>query len=253
MGGKEIMVRFHHHQLKSDPLDENAVRTFQTQWNIYRKLVDNNYLSHREAYGTLHIILSDKINYPFSIIDLACGDAHNTVECLGGTKVNHYIGIDLSEAALELAEQAVDRLNCRVELEEADFVNFEEVLDQPVDVIWIGLSLHHLSVADKARFMAKARNALNNGGLFLIYEPTGLEDEDRLGYVKRFEQINEKLWTALAPEEWDAIIKHVSDCDIPETVSTWVKLGREAGFIHCQEMFRDPTGLYSLFQYQKGD
>ncbi len=246
------MVRFHHHQLKSNLLDENAVKTFQTQWNIYRKLVDNDYLSHRGAYSTLRKILNDKMYGPFSIMDLACGDAHNTVESLRGTKVNHYIGVDLSEVALKLAEEAVEELNCSVDLEEEDFVNFEEVLEQPVDVIWIGLSLHHLSVTDKAEFMVKAKNALNKDGLFMIYEPFCKVGEDRKEYVRRFSDINQKLWTALTPVEWSAIIKHVSESDIPEPASTWITLGREAGFIHCQEMFRDPTGLYSLFLYQKG-
>ncbi len=124
------MVRIHHHRLQPILLDEEAVKTFRTQWYIYRKIVDNNYLSHREAYHTLHHILNNKTNHPFSFVDLACGDAHNTVESLRGTKVGHYIGMDLSDAALKLAEQAVESLNCDVELEEADFVNFQEPTDR---------------------------------------------------------------------------------------------------------------------------
>src|ERR1700757_2957837 len=176
------MVRIHHHKLKSPLLDEEAVKTFRTQWNIYRKLVDNNYLSHREAYHTLHHILNNKMSRPFSFVDLVCGDAHNTVESLRGTKVRHYIGIDLSDSALKLAEHAVEGLNCAVKLEEADFVNFQEVLTQHVDVIWIGLSLHHLTTPDKADFMKKAKDALGNDGLFLIYEPTSLDGENRIEY-----------------------------------------------------------------------
>jgi SAM-dependent methyltransferase len=245
------MVRIYHHNLKFPLLDEEAVKTFRTQWNIYRKLVDNDYLSHREAYYTLHRILNNKMDNPFSFVDLACGDAHNTVENLRGTKVGDYIGIDLSDAALKLAEQAVGSLNCAVELEEADFVNFQEVLTQRVDVIWIGLSLHHLTTHDKADFMKKAKDALKNYGLVLIYEPSCLEGEDRVGYVKRFEQINEKLWTALTPDEWNSVMKHVSESDIPESASSWIRLGRESGFVDCREVFRDVTGLYSLFLYQR--
>jgi hypothetical protein len=61
---------------------------FQRQWQIYRKVVDNNYLFHREAYKRLHNLLIDEIAEPFCFLDVACGDASATVEALKGTQVD---------------------------------------------------------------------------------------------------------------------------------------------------------------------
>ncbi len=78
---------------------------FQQKWQIYRKVVENNYLFHREAYGWLHRILADEVDRPFRFLDIACGDASATVDALKETRIAHYHGIDLCGEALVLASQ----------------------------------------------------------------------------------------------------------------------------------------------------
>ena len=80
---------------------------FQRQWRIYRKVVDNNYLFHREAYARLHDLLINEIAEPFCFLDVACGDASATVDALKGTQVDNYHGIDFSRAALDIAEETL--------------------------------------------------------------------------------------------------------------------------------------------------
>jgi hypothetical protein len=126
-----------------DVLDESAAALFQQQWQLYRKFVDNNYFYHREVYGQLHRILVEEAVQPFRFLDIACGDAA-TVETLKGTRVAHYYGIDLSQAALQLASKALESLGCPVTLDHRDFVGALRDWPEPVDVAWIGLSLHHL-------------------------------------------------------------------------------------------------------------
>ena len=72
-----------------DLLDQPALALFRQQWQLYRKLVDNNYLFHREAYAQLHRILLDEAVQPFRFLDIACGDGSATVEALRGTRVAH--------------------------------------------------------------------------------------------------------------------------------------------------------------------
>ena len=43
---------------------EAASRIFQREWAIYRKMVEHNYLFHREAYGALRTILMEHIDGP---------------------------------------------------------------------------------------------------------------------------------------------------------------------------------------------
>jgi SAM-dependent methyltransferase len=143
------MVNVRHYELIGEMLNEPTVALFQQQWQLYRKFVDNNYFYHREVYGQLHRILVEEAVQPFRFLDIACGDARATVDALKGTRVEHYHGIDLSEAALDLASKALETLACPVTLDQRDFVAALRDRPEPVDVAWIGLSLHHLLASAK--------------------------------------------------------------------------------------------------------
>ena len=99
------MVNVHIHQFKPGGavVDAAALAQFQQQWATYRKLVESDCLSHREVGGILRGTLNEVFKRPFSFLDIACGDASAMKAALAGTKVHHYHGIDLSQAALELA------------------------------------------------------------------------------------------------------------------------------------------------------
>src|SRR3954454_14293667 len=66
---------------------------FLDAWHVYRKMVDNDYLFHRDAYGCLRRIL-EEIDRPFCFLDAACGDAGMSTVALRGTRIAHYYGID---------------------------------------------------------------------------------------------------------------------------------------------------------------
>jgi Methyltransferase domain len=244
------MVNVRRYQQPGPVLDEEAEVEFVQQWQTYRKLVDNNYVFHREAYATLHGILVDEVAGPFRFLDLACGDAQEIVEMLKTTMVAHYHGVDLSRPALDRAEVALKALTCPVELDQRDFMVAMVDLPEPADVVWIGLSLHHLQPADKLMIMREARGVVGEGGLLVIYEPTCRPDEDRAGYLARFAAVSEPLWRALTAEEWRNIVDHVTRCDFPETAARWLAMGREAGFADAEERFVAPTELYSIFAFR---
>src|SRR5262252_4109104 len=154
----------------SPVMDEEAMEAFRHQWQIYSKVVDNDYLSHKAVHAVLHRELVTDVNRPFKFLDLACGDARLTVAALEGTSVIHYHGIDLSAPALAMARQTVESLACPAELEQEDFVTAMRDRPEPADVVWIGLALHHLQTPDKRVLMREVRAAVGNGGRFLIYE-----------------------------------------------------------------------------------
>jgi hypothetical protein len=90
--------------------DATTVELFQQDWKLYRKMVDNNFLFHREAYAALHEVLVNDAARPFRFLDIACGDASASVGALRGTDIAHYHGIDFSGAALGPAEAILDGL-----------------------------------------------------------------------------------------------------------------------------------------------
>jgi len=242
------MVKVRHYG-PAATMPDGPVAVFQAHWQVYRKFIDHNYLNHREAYNCLHRVLVDDAVQPFRFMDVACGDASVTVQALEGTQIASYHGIDLSQAALDLASKALEKLACPVTLDRRDFV--EALRDQPeaVDVAWISLSLHHLLTPAKLEVIRRMRNVVGDQGLFLIYEHTSPDGEGRDAWLQRWD--DQRLsWNALAPEEWDAAIAHVHANDFPETNSQWHALGREAGFGQVRELFVAPTNLSRLYCFR---
>ena len=243
------MVNIRQHDAATPLLDEAAEVQFARAWRTYAKLVDNDYVFHREVYAILRRILVEDFPGPFRFLDLACGDARGIVGALQGTTVAHYHGVDLSRPALDMASVAVEALHCPVELDQRDFVAAMAGRPEPADVVWIGLSLHHLQPADKLVIMREARGVLGGKGQLLLYEPACREGESRDGYLERFAVTNRPLWSALSAEEWACILDHVTHCDFPETPSGWLGLGRAAGFGRVEQEFVAPTELYRMFRY----
>ena len=242
------MVTIHHYAAGAVS-EEPAQALFQRQWQLYRKAVDCNYLYHRKAYECLHRILVDEVVRPFRFLDIACGDASATVKALQKTQIASYHGIDLCQAALKLASQALETLTCPVTLARRDFV--EALNDRPesVDVARIGLWLHHLMSPAKLNVMRKMRKVVGDQGIFLIYENASPDGEDRDAWLRRWDE-QKPRWTELAPEEWEAGVAHVHIHDFPETTSRWHALGREAGFSKVRELFVSPTDLFRVYCFR---
>lgn len=229
-----------------DRSDEPAQAIFQREWRVYRTMVDQNYLFHREAYACLHQLLIEEVSYPFRFLDVACGDATASAAALAGTHIALYDGIDLSAAALELARDALSALDCPVTLEQADFVDALREWSTPVDVAWIGLSLHHLMTAEKLEVMRDIRRILRPGGRFLLYEDASPDGETREEWLRRWDAQG-PFWTAFTPDELAIVNGHVHAADFPETVSGWQSLAAEAGFDEMREVFIAPSILLRLY------
>ena len=236
-------IHIHHFHSKGVVADQAALEQFQKQWATYQKLVDTDALAHKEV-GTILRGALKAIPKPFAFLDIACGDAGQMRKALGGTKVKHYHGIDLSEPALELAAKNLAGVPFEVELDHRDFVTALTRRPEPADAGWCGLSIHHLSTEGKLALLKAIRGS--TGGFLMIYEPTLADGETREGYLGRFRRVNRPAWTFLSDDEWAQIDHHVTTCDYPETSATWCALGREAGFSEAREIFCDPTWFYLI-------
>ena len=210
-----------------------------------QKVVAGNYYGHRQAYNVLHEVLLNEAKDGFVFADLACGAAPFSAEALAGTGVARYVGVDISKPALEVAKETLAPLTCPIELRCQDFVEAIDAWEGQLDVVWIGLSLHHLRTSEKRAFIRKIQRLLPRDGLFLIWEPTCLESEDREVWVERLSQNLKGL--PLSDDEFAAYDSHQRASDFPETAATWKGMAREAGFERADELFVAPdqfTGVY---------
>ena len=132
-------------------LPDNPAGFFQDGWPVYRKIVDNNYMFHREIYGDITSFIGQRFQQrPISVLEMGCGDASQTAEALRNCRVSSYQGCDLSEVALGLAGQNLLPLSCPVNLVCTHMLEGLSQVDEPFDVVFSSFALHHLGQYEKA-------------------------------------------------------------------------------------------------------
>jgi ubiquinone/menaquinone biosynthesis C-methylase UbiE len=172
------------------------------------------------------------------------------VSALTDRPVTHYHGVDLAEPALELAAENLEVLVCELELEQADFIEAMRERPERADLVWIGLSLHHLDTPDKLELLREIRRVLDPSGRLMIYDPTIPDDEDLATLHLWEEAIVRDRWTMLTGAEIEAVVRHIHESDLPETVSDTVTMGHEAGFASVEQRYVSPTNIYRMFVYR---
>jgi len=221
---------------------------FNRQLATYRKVTRENLMYHREVYGLLKEIVLAETPQRFSFLDVACGDASASAAMLQGTSIGHYHGIDLSRPSLDLAAEMLSGLRCNVDLYCRDFVGAMSEWKAPVDIVWIGMSLHHLQSVEKQRLMVDVHSVLAGSGVFVIWEPTLLEGEDRAGWLVRFSTFRPQ-WAALSDQEFQEMESHMLAADFPETADGWKTMGLRAGFREALEIYTMPNRMGRVFKF----
>ena len=233
----------------SSPVMSEAVHSFFSQWDIYRLCIEHNTLFHREVGAILRRELLAR-NEPFTFLDLACGDADLTAAALRDTKMSSYTGVDFSAPAVALAENKIAELGCPRALHKEDFTGFLRRNNETFDVIYLGLSLHHLEREIKREMMTHLRHASAPGGTFYLFEPFLLADEDRESYVARWAAAMDGPYDPFPPAARDALREHVRQSEIPERKEEYLDSARDAGFKNGEILFTDPDNFYSLFRFR---
>jgi SAM-dependent methyltransferase len=102
-----------------------------------------------------------------TILDLGCGPG-NTANELAATAYQSYVGVDISEAALEKARKRTIE-NGRAEKNtfiREDFVNYEPI--QKFDVILFRESIYHVPMGRIKETLDRLSNYLREGGVFIV-------------------------------------------------------------------------------------
>jgi SAM-dependent methyltransferase len=233
--------------------DAEAVRDFFNGWSLYRRIVDNDYLYHRSVREALASWLDAWVKQgerSFSFLDLGCGDAEFSSGILKGRPLRSYTGIDLSPVALDLAANNTRELPVPCRLQAGDFITTISTLPESYDIIYIGLSLHHLSRSEKEYFFVELRRKLISGGVLLVFDPVLTPGETRNSYMGRWVDNAQWSWSALSVEEIEGAVQHVTTSDFPEEITTLNRMAVAAGFKPAEILFTDRTDFYALMAFQ---
>ncbi len=216
---------------------------FVDSWAVYKKLVAENYMFHREIYAKLKAWLAGR-GQPFSLLDLGCGDAANLAGIARDLPVSRYCGVDLSEVALELAAQNLHGLNCPIALCRSDMLAYLESGTTPYDVIFTSFAFHHLNPDEMQRFLAACRHRLSPGGQLVLVDVIRDEGQPLKDYLDAFCEAMRHDWVRLNPEELSHTIRHVRESDRPATLNQLRDLSSQTGFHDMKTVYR--TGWYHL-------
>src|SRR5208337_694383 len=221
---------------------ETDMDLFTAGWAVYRAVLESDYLWHGMASQALGDLIEEHFggDVPIRFHDLACGDAETTSRLLSNRPGARYVGVDRSPQALAAATARVANLGPRAELVTADFVDFLEVRDDQFDVIYVGLSAHHLREAGLGRFFAAIVRRLAPSGLFAAYEPFTLPDETRDEHIDRLCQIVDHNWLGMSDEQRIACKAHVRENDHPISLRQWNLLATAGGLCPARTVLKTP-------------
>ncbi len=225
-----------------------TVRSFFTNWDIYKLCIEHNTLFHREVGAILRARMSARTT-PFTFLDLACGDATLTAAAMRGTPVSRFTGVDFSTPALSLAKENTRELGCPCEFLEADFAGYLRAATGVFDVIYLGLSLHHFERAEKRDLVRQIFRITAPGGEFYLYEPILHGGESRAECLARWKDLMDTRYKGFPQAARDALWEHVSTADRPETVEEYVASAKDAGFSRSDVLFTDPANTYALMRF----
>lgn len=218
---------------------------FRYEWGIYLKLLRSNAMNHLDIAALLRQLIDNRLNRPFSFIDLACGDSSLAHSILKDTHVDSYAGIDLNRRALDLASDIMKDVPYEMTHFEEDMVTAIENRPGSADMIWCGFSIHHLKTPTQKQEMLNAiYRAINPGGFFVCFEPTCHADETRDSFISRGQEQVRERFSVLSDEEFAHMWDHIRAHDYPESSETWIEMGETAGFSQSREIFRMPGDLF---------
>lgn len=222
---------------------------FDQEWDLYKKVIELNYMAHREILVVLRKFFSLVSLRKFSVLELGCVDASLLTNVLLGTKIETYYGVDISQSALINAEENMRSQHYKKCFIKGDLLEEVGKFNEKFDVIVAGYSFHHLNRTEKGQFFRKCRATLKSGGKLIVYDEVCQPGENRNGFINRFSRISIKEWNMLSNEELLRIYDHVEKNDYPETFEFYMQLAKENGFEGSEILFHDKYNLYGVFSF----
>ncbi|MFL0791270.1 MAG: trans-aconitate 2-methyltransferase [Prochlorococcus sp.] len=196
---------------------------FKQQWATYRTVVDHDLMEHQAATAATAAALDAWFEKQApgsvlpSLVDLGCGDLHQLAPLLRRLPLGCYTGIDLAEVVLPMAEKTLGPVPYPRQWQNADLLSW--ILSEPasdsIDLLHSAFAIHHLNDEQKKIFLTKARQIINDKGLFIWLDVFREPGELHSDYLKRYCRRIQNSWHPLSSAQKKLVINHVCEFDQP--------------------------------------
>ena len=229
-------------------MNQQSAAIFNRSWNIYAKVVKANHMKHFEFQQCTKNALNQFVDHPFRILDLGCGDASSLKPILKKSMVTNYLGIDLSSAAIEIAQSNLKQLEEKAQWLSGDLNSIALKREDNFDIVYSSFAIHHLLDRNKEQLFKMIFEHLKPGGIFIYIDAyqkfsTGLD-----AYRTEYSEWVDDTWQALSGQEKQEIKDHLCTCDFPSTQSWTSQTLLNLGFKLLDSNFEDPRHFYSCYQ-----
>lgn len=222
-----------------DPDTRQTIRGFFDLWSLYDHVLDHDYMFHNELYAEVGRVLAQHFDgRSFSVLDLGCGSGRHLAPVLAALPARDYEGHDLSAVAVEHARRTFAAARFPMRLCVGDLRDALTTESSPVDLIFSGFTLHHLTSEERVMVLKRAQQRLAPGGLLLWVDSFRADHESRSEWLDAYCGWIESEWRAIPPEGIAAIIGHIRECDQPGTLKEYSGTATQAGFTPMREHLR---------------
>ncbi|MEO0794365.1 MAG: class I SAM-dependent methyltransferase [Verrucomicrobiota bacterium] len=236
--------------MNDDPNHTPSSGEFFAAWAIYRSIIEHNLMRHDELVGALSDWWQSLLGKPKSILDLGCGDAHVPLRAFENFSGDYY-GIDSSVEAIAIAEASMADVGWVSSFHLSDVDQALRKWTMPVDMVFAGYMLHHLSDQRKATAVQDIASLLEPGGWFVLYDIMRREEESRDDYVERQGQLFIEEWTQLSMDQRLATKHHIETSDFAVSPNQWREMAMAAGLTEYACLYRDDDEFWGLLVFAK--
>jgi len=211
-------------------MSDQTVAIFDANWNIYQRVIDHNYMRHKEFGGFTAEAFESLAGKPLTVLDLGCGDAAKMAEQLPQQPVASYTGYDLSAPVLSVAKANLAGAGCPVQLKEGLLQDFSAQEHDSFDVIYSSFAIHHLQDEEKKALLQDCYNYTTHNGVMIVIDIFRGEGQGRMDYINEYTQDIRNTWQVLAFGEKELIRAHMESYDFPASLEDMAAWAKEAGF-----------------------
>jgi len=228
---------------------QSAVQVFSDNWEIYKKIMQHNYMHHAEFSDRLASVFSEIKKEPMQVLDIGCGDAIPVLpHLLSHNKIN-YTGYDLSGPALQKAAANLSSVSGTITLKEGDMLALLQAEPKQFDIIISSFAIHHLQDDEKNRLLENCYKQLKPGGKMIYTDIFIIQQPNRETYINEYIANIYSKWTLMDEKEMQPIFDHIRQFDFPSSLEKTIFFSNGFGF--TSKVLLQPDQWHSMILLSK--